>query len=637
MNGMSEDKPAISLSGGADIIRSYVKTLGDAPGVYRMLNAAGEPVYIGKARSLKKRVTTYTQVNKLPTRLQRMVSETASMEFIQTHTEVEALLLESNLIKQLKPRYNVLLRDDKSFPHILMTSNQDYPRIVKHRGAQGKRGEYFGPFASAGAVNRTLTALQKAFMLRNCTDSYFANRSRPCLQYHIKRCTAPCVGYVSREDYAAQVAEARAFLSGSSREIQDRYASAMQEASEALDYETAARYRDRIRALTAIQARQDVNVAEVGDADVMALALQGGRACVQVFFFRGGQNYGNRAYYPKHDVSDSESHILAAFMTQFYQARPAPPEILCNIRPDEHELIAEALNTRDIQRRKTSVNVPARGTRRRLVEFVERNAREALARNQARDTDMGEIFEELVDLFDLDDVPQRIEVYDNSHISGTNMVGVMIVATPDGFQKSAYRKFNIREAGAGDDYGMMREVMQRRFARALKDRQAGQEGEAQISTKFGTWPDLVLIDGGQGQLSAACDVFEELGITDEVNVAAIAKGVDRDAGREQFFLPGKSAFRMPQNHALLYFLQNIRDEAHRFAIGAHRSRRQKDITRSPLDEIAGIGPSRKKALLHHFGSARAVSRAGLADLEQVEGISAAMARQIYNFFHEDGG
>ncbi|MCB9990987.1 MAG: excinuclease ABC subunit UvrC [Rhodospirillales bacterium] len=615
-----------SLERGAALIRRFARTLPETPGVYRMLDADGNALYVGKAKALKKRVVTYAQVERLPVRLKRMVAETQDMMFIHTHTEVEALLLESNLIKKLKPRYNVLMRDDKSFPYIVMTKDHDFPLLTKHRGPQKRKGDYFGPFASGGAVNRTIQALQKAFLLRNCSDNVFSQRSRPCLQYHIKRCTAPCVDYVSKEEYAQQVAQARAFLSGKSTEIQEALAADMQKASDAQDYETAAKFRDRIRALTAVQAQQDINIKNLGDADVIGLYKDGGKACVQVFFFRGGQNFGNRAYFPRHAADEEESAILGAFIAQFYENKPIPPDIITSHVLAEKALLEEAFsNRKDVPRQVKITAAPGRGTRKRLVEFVVNNARDALARETLKLASERALLEQVAALFELDDIPQRIEVYDNSHIAGTNMVGGMIVAGAEGFRKTAYRKFNIRQAAESDDYGMMREVMERRFGRALKEgRGPGSED----------WPDVILIDGGLGQLSAVMETLTELGIQDDLTVVSIAKGPDRNAGREKFFMPGRAMFQLPENDPALHYLQRLRDEAHRFAIGAHRTRRTKDISKSPLDGIPGIGAKRKKALLHHFGSGEAVAQAGLKDLQAVDRISQAVAETIYAHFHE---
>lgn len=618
--------PPGTIAHGIEVIRRQLRNMPTAPGVYRMLNKAGDALYVGKARNLKKRVTSYTHVAKLSNRLHRMVAETAALEVVTTHTEVEALLLESNLIKRLMPRYNVLLRDDKSFPYILITADHEAPQIVKHRGARTRKGDYFGPFASAGAVNTTIAALQRAFLLRPCSDSIFESRTRPCLQYQIKRCSAPCVGRISREDYAAMVAEARDFLMGKSRDVQERLSAAMQAASDALDFETAARYRDRIRALTEIQAHQSINVEGLDEADVIAIHQAAGQTCIQVFFFRSGSNYGNRAYYPSHDRSAGCAEVLAAFLGQFYDNKQPPRVILLSETPAERELLAEALSVK--AGRKVELAVPQRGDRRRLVEHALANARDALARRVAENASQRKLLEGLAGVFGLEGPPQRVEVYDNSHISGRNPYGVMIVAGPDGFIKNAYRKFAISGEAAnnptgGDDYGMMREVLTRRFSRALRE---------DPERDRGAWPDLVLLDGGQGQLNAALEVMAELGISDVV-IAAIAKGPDRNAGRERFFMPGREPFSLDPRDPVLYFLQRLRDEAHRFAIGTHRAKRSKQIGQSPLDEVPGIGARRKKALLLHFGSARSVARAGLEDLAAVEGISETVARRIYDHFH----
>jgi excinuclease ABC subunit C len=612
-----------SIERGARIIRENAGKLPETPGVYRMLNEKGEVLYVGKAKALKKRVITYANFARLPIRLQRMVAQTVAMEFVHTRSEVEALLLESNLIKKFQPRYNVLLRDDKSFPYILLTGGHDFPRVVKHRGAKSKDGEYFGPFASAGAVNRTIEILQKAFLLRNCTDSYFAARSRPCLQYHIKRCTAPCVGKVDKQAYAQQVEEVRSFLSGESRAIQDKYAHKMQEASEAQDYELAASYRDRIKAMTQIQARQDINVSGLKDADVIGLYQEKGKTCVQVFFFRGGQNFGNRAYYPRHTAEEDIDVILGAFLVQFYQSKPIPGEVVVSHVPHERRLLEEALGEQ--ANRKVSITKPARGTKVRLIDFVVDNARDALRRQMEAQASEAKLLEGVAELFDLEGPPSRIEVYDNSHISGTNMVGGMIVAGPEGLKKTAYRKFNIKDADAADDYGMMREVLQRRFTRALKE---------EVDKDSEDWPDVLLIDGGKGQFSTVREVLEDMGVWQDVCVVAIAKGEDRNAGREQFFMEGKKPFQLPINDPVLHYLQRLRDEAHRFAIGAHRTRRHGDISKSPLEGIPGIGAKRKRSLLLHFGSAKAVMDATVQDLTNVDGISREQAQKIYDYFHE---
>ena len=623
---MSEPSLAPSLAKGAETISAAVRTLPMGPGVYRMLDQDGKPLYIGKAKSLKRRVVAYTRPDRMPVRLQRMIAATCSVEIIRTHTEVEALLLESNLIKRDKPRYNVLLRDDKSFPYILLTGGTDWPQLIKHRGARSRDGEYFGPFASAGAVNRTLAALQRAFPLRNCSDSIFNSRTRPCLQYQIKRCTAPCVGRIGDADYGAIVDEARAFLTGRSRNLQDALGKRMQEASDEMAFEAAAVFRDRIRALTQIQAHQDINVAELGDADVVVAHQDGGMACVQVFFFRAGQNFGNRTYYPARTADLPIDEVLGAFLGQFYADKQPPPTVLVNERPPEAGLIADALAER--AGRKVTLSRPVRGTKRKLIEQALTNAREALARHLAESATQRRLLAGVGELFGLDGPPSRIEVYDNSHISGSHAVGGMIVAGPEGLIKAAYRKFNIRdkELAPGDDYGMMREVLTRRFRRALAE---------DPDRDSGNWPDLVLIDGGEGQLTAASEVLADLAI-DDVPLVGISKGPDRDAGRERFHLPGKQPFMLKPTDPVLYFLQRLRDEAHRFAIGSHRTRRSQAINSNPLDDVAGVGAARKRALLHHFGSARAVGEAGLTDLEAVDGISRPLAKKIYDHFHSGG-
>ncbi len=621
-----DDTPLTALERGAALIRGFARSLPETPGVYRMLNAAGDVLYVGKAKALQRRVLSYAQVEKQPLRLQRMIAETVDMLFMHTHTEVEALLLESNLIKKLKPRYNVLLRDDKSFPYIMITGDHDFPLLTKHRGAHKRKGEYFGPFASAASVNHTVAILQRAFMLRNCADTVFANRSRPCLQYHIKRCTAPCVGYVSKEEYGAQVKLAHDFLSGKSREVQDEFAEKMQEASAAQDYEEAAKYRDRIKALTMIQSSQDVNVSGLGDVDVVGLWRENARSCVMVFFFRGGQNFGNRAYFPRHAADDLSEDILAAFVAQFYENKPVPKEILLSHPASEAGLLEEALTERVKGKHKIRLSVPEKGQKKRLIEMVVHNAREALAREALQLAGTERLLSGVANLFGMDEPPQRIEVYDNSHIAGTNMVGGLIVAGPEGFRKNAYRKFNIREAAESDDYAMMREVMHRRFGKAIE------EGKGPDTED---WPDLVLIDGGLGQLNAVRGVFEDLGIMDSLTLVSIAKGPDRNAGREKFFIPERDMFQLPIDDPILHYLQRLRDEAHRFAIGSHRARRTKQISASPLDDVPGIGAKRKKALLLHFGSAQDVVVAGIQDLEQVEGISHAVAEKIYNYFHDN--
>ena len=622
---------------GAEIIRRHVKTLPSAPGVYRMINRAGDVLYVGKAKNLKRRVASYTRPERLGARLRRVVSATVALEIVTTHTEAEALLLESNLIKKLKPRYNVLLRDDKSFPHIMITGDHPWPQITKHRGAHTRKGEYFGPFASAGAVNQTLATLQRAFPLRSCADTIFASRTRPCLQYQIKRCTAPCVGRIGAEEYDALVGEARDFLSGRSQDIQRRLSRRMQEASDGQAYEKAAAYRDRIRALTQIQGRQDINVRGLGEADVVAAYEAGGQTCIQVFFFRAGQNFGNRAYFPAHAAHLEAWEVLEPFLGQFYGAHPPPPLILLSHKIPRQALIGEALTIR--AGRKVRLSVPQRGAKRKLIAHALANAREALGRRLSENASQRRLLEGVAEAFALEQAPRRIEVYDNSHISGTNAVGAMIVAGPEGLMKNAYRRFTIRgtaKAGRGtaksdgaitpgDDYGMLREVLTRRFSRALKeDPERG----------GGQWPDLILIDGGKGHLNAALSVFADLGI-DDIAVAAIAKGADRNAGKERFYLAGRQAFRLPPRDPVLYFLERLRDEAHRFAIGGHRAKRAKATGTSVLDEIRGIGAKRKRALLHHFGSARGVAEAGLADLEIVAGINKTVAKKIYDHFHSE--
>ena len=624
------DSAAVSLAAGVELIRGKLRTMPGSPGVYRMIGGRGKVLYVGKARNLKKRVATYANAGRLPVRLQRMVAETCELEIVTTHTEVEALLLEANLIKTLKPHFNILLRDDKSFADILIARDQDFPQILKHRGARKRKGSYYGPFASAGAVNRTITALQRAFLLRNCSDSVFASRSRPCLQYQIKRCSAPCVGRIDKEGYEALVRQAHGFLTGRTHAVQEELARQMQAASDALEFERAGALRDRIKALTLIQSHQDINPLGIGDADVIALAQEGGQSCVQVFFFRDGRNHGNRAYFPSHDRNAESAEIMAAFVGQFYDARPAPKQVLVSHAPAEAALLAEALSIN--AGRKVVVRAPQRGRLRKPLDHASMNARSALARRMSESASQRRLLEGLAQTLALEAAPERIEVYDNSHIQGANAVGAMIVAGPEGLNKAAYRKFNIRTAGgadgdaaAGDDYAMMREVLGRRFSRALKEDPDREEG---------TWPDLVVIDGGPGQLSAARTALEELGVED-IELLAIAKGPDRNAGRERFHRPERPSFMLEPKDPVLYFLQRLRDEAHRFAIGAHRTRRGKGIAVSPLDEIPGIGARRKRALLQHFGSAKAVAQAGLSDLEAVAGISGTVARKIYGHFHDE--
>jgi len=615
---------------GPEVIRAFAAKLPNRPGVYRMLNAKGDVLYVGKARSLKKRVQSYTRMMGHTNRIAGMIAQTADMEFIVTNSETDALLLEANLIKKLKPRYNVILRDDKSFPYILIARDHEVPQILKHRGARARKGDYFGPFASAGAVSRTINALQRAFLLRSCPDTVYDNRTRPCLLYQIKRCAAPCTGEIAIEDYHALIDEALAFLAGKSQTVKDGLLKQMQRASEELDYERAAIYRDRIAALSHIQAHQGINPTTVKEADVFALAHEGGQACVQVFFFRAGQNWGNRAYFPRADKSHSEPEILGAFLAQFYDDKPCPAQVLISHAIDERALLAEALSIKAA--RAVKVSVPKRGEKRELVDHAAANAREALGRRMAESASQARLLDGVAERFGLDGPPERIEVYDNSHIQGSNPVGAMIVAGVDGLQKNQYRKFNIKNADAapGDDYAMMREMLTRRFSRLIKE-SSNEETEAAAAR---TRPDLVLIDGGRGQLSAAREVMDDLGLCD-IPMAGIAKGPDRNAGRETFYMEGRPSFMLEPRDPVLYYVQRLRDEAHRFAIGSHRARRKKAITRNPLDEIAGIGPGRKRALLHHFGSARAVSRAGVSDLEAVDGISRTMARTIHQHFHED--
>jgi excinuclease ABC subunit C len=614
---------APDIDAGVAAIRNVLKTLPTRPGVYRMHDARGDVLYVGKARALRNRVTNYTQIARLPKRLQRMVAQTRSMTIVTTNSEAEALLLEAQLIKRYRPAYNVLLRDDKSFPFILLREDHDFPRIQKHRGARRAKGQYYGPFASAGSVTRTLNALQKLFLLRSCTDSFFANRSRPCLLHQIRRCSAPCVDRIGADDYAELVGDAKAFLGGKSTQVQQKLGEAMSKAAEAMDYELATIYRDRLRALTFIQGAQAINAEGVGDADIFALHGKGGVVGVQAFFIRGGQNWGHRSFFPAHTADVPEDEVLTSFLMQFYEEVPPPRLILVDREPAECALLAEALGERAA--RKVQIKVPQRGAQRGLMDQARRNAAEALDRRAAESTTQGRILQEMADLFELEGIPDRIEIYDNSHIMGTNAIGAMVVAGPEGFRKNAYRKFNIKNAETvpGDDFAMMREVLGRRFARLEKEDPDRRTGE---------WPDVLLIDGGKGQLSAVCGVLEEMGIQD-VPVVGISKGPDRNAGREHFHLPGGREAMLPLNSPLLFYLQRLRDEAHRFAIGAHRTKRAANFTKSPLDDVPGIGPARKKALLMHFGTARAVRGASLSDLERAPGVSKAMAQAIHDFFH----
>jgi excinuclease ABC subunit C len=617
------DQP--DLDGGVAAIRNVLKTLPTKPGVYRMHDARGDVLYIGKARALRNRVTNYTQVDRLPQRLKRMVSLTRSMTVVTTNSEAEALLLEAQLIKRYRPAYNVLLRDDKSFPFILLRADHDFPRIHKHRGARRHKGEYYGPFASAGSVNQTLNALEKLFLLRSCTDSFFNNRDRPCLLYQIKRCSAPCVGRIDKAGYAELVADAKAFLGGKSTSVQAKLATEMESASEALDFERAAMVRDRLKALTFIQGSQAINAAAVGDADIFALAHKNGVIGIQAFFIRGGQNWGHRALFPTHIQDMDDAEVLTDVLAQFYEDVPPPRCIMLDRELPEAELLAEAFSER--AGRKVEIIVPQRGDRVRLVAQASRNAVEALDRRLAESTTQGKLLREVAELFDLAEPPQRIEIYDNSHIQGTAALGAMVVAGPEGFIKNQYRKFNIKQAATDDDFAMMREVFQRRFGRAQEEDPDRDKGE---------WPDLVLIDGGKGQMSAVKAALDEIGVED-VPLIAIAKGPHHGReGREVFHFPDGRELTLPVNAPVLFYLQRLRDEVHRYAIGAHRTKRAKAITASPLDEVPGIGPARKKALLLHFGTARAVRSASLEDLQRAPGVSAAVAQQVYDFYHGGG-
>jgi excinuclease ABC subunit C len=619
-----ETKEAAPLKGVARI-SAYLKTLPDAPGVYRMLDAAGNVLYVGKAKSLKKRVAAYAKTGGHNERISRVIADTAEMLFVTTASETEALLLESNLIKRLKPRYNVSYRDDKSFPNILLREDHAFPQLLKHRGAKSTKGVYFGPFASAQAVGRTLNTLQRAFLLRSCSDSVFESRTRPCLLFQIKRCSAPCVGRVDEAGYRELVREAELFLDGKSRAVQGELVEEMNKAADALDYERAARLRDRVRAMNQIQSSQGVNPTSFAEADVFAAFTQGGETCIQVFFFRAGQNWGNRPYFPRQPGELSTADVLEAFIGQFYDERIAPGLILTSEELPQAALLGEALSLR--AERKVEISAPQRGEKREIIDMAVQNAREQLGRRMAENAAQRELLDGVAEVFGLEAPPKRIEVYDNSHIQGSNAVGGMIVAGPNGFEKGEYRKFNIKstELVPGDDYAMMREVLTRRFARLVKE-------EGDPKTK---WPDVALIDGGPGQLSIACQVFADLGVED-VTLVAISKGPDRDAGREHFYRPGREPFRLDPKSPVLYYLQRLRDEAHRFAIGSHRKKRSKAIGVNPLDEIAGIGAARKRALLQHFGSARAVTGASIDEIESVGGVSRALARKIYDFFHPGG-
>ena len=653
----AEDAPTPALKG-IEAIRDTWKRLPMKPGVYRMIGADGEVLYVGKAKSLKNRVGQYAQGRGHTNAIYRMIHQTVSMEIVVTATETEALLLETNMIKRLRPRYNVLMRDDKSFPFIAIRTDHATPVLQKHRGAKSFKGKFYGPFASAGAVNRTLNTLQKAFLLRSCSDSTFSGRTRPCMLYQIKRCSAPCTGLVNEAEYAALVKDSMDFLEGRSVELQDRLAVEMRESAEKLEFEHAARLRNRIRALASVRASQGINPHTFDEADVFALHVEGGQSCIQVFFFRAGQNWGNRAYFPRHGGEETPEDILGAFIAQFYDDREPPKLILSNIEPTDRELLEEALCIR--AECKVEIRKPERGEKREIVDAVLLNAREALGRRMAETGSVAKLLDGVAEVFGLSQRPERIEVYDNSHIQGTNALGAMIVAGPEGFIKNQYRKFNMKaEEFEGDDFAMMKAMIRRRFARMLQEREedtpaqttTADDASGHVSdggvdfskerdsdapeTKFGAWPDLVLIDGGDGQLNAALEALDELGLKNRITIAGIAKGVDRDAGRERFFIPGKPAFRLDEKSPVLYYLQRLRDEAHRFAIGAHRGKRSAGIAKNPLDEIGGIGPARKRALLDRFGSARGVSRAALAELEGVEGVNKELAKRIYDFFHDN--
>lgn len=610
---------------GVDIIKDNLSRLPNKPGVYRMFGEDETVLYVGKAKNLSARVSSYTRIGGHTQRIAAMILATARMEFVVTETESEALLLEASLIKSLKPRFNILLRDDKSFPYILIRRDHDAPQVLKYRGSKKNRGDYFGPFASAGAVTRTIDTLQKAFLLRTCEDSVFSTRQRPCMLHQIKRCSAPCVDLIDPEDYRDLADQAADFLRGKATDLQADLAAQMETAAEEMEFERAASLRDRIRAIAHVRAQQDINPDGIEEADIFSIAMEGGLSAVQVFFIRAGQNWGATIHFPRHEKGEEEADILSAFIVQFYDKRPPPRLILTNEHPLDAALISDALAIK--ADRKVEIRTPQRGEKRGLVEQATRNAAEALSRKLAESASQTRLLREVAKAFDLEESPQRIEVYDNSHIQGSNMVGGMVVAGPDGFEKGQYRKFNIKDQSIepGDDYGMMREVMRRRFARALKDREDGNDA---------TWPDLVLIDGGLGQLSSVIEAIGDLGLSpSDVNLVSIAKGVERNAGREQFFQPGRAPFRLPENAPVLYYLQRLRDEAHRWAIGAHRAKRSADIKKNPLDEIEGIGPSRKKALLQYFGSAKGVAVAKLADLKEVDGVSAAMAERIHGHFN----
>jgi excinuclease ABC subunit C len=634
----NEAVPEGPLASGHAAIEQAVRLAPTSPGVYRMLNAAHDVLYVGKAKNVRNRLASYARVSAVqPARILRMIAATARVEIVSTPTETEALLLEANLIKQLRPRFNVQLRDDKSFPYILITGDHWAPQILKHRGAQTRPGQYFGPFASAGAVNRTITALQRAFLVRSCTDAFFESRTRPCLLYQIRRCSGPCTGEVDFPGYGELVREAKDFLSGRSRVVKQQLAAEMENAAEQLEFETAALYRDRLAALSAIQSQQGINPRTIEEADVFAIYQEGGYSCVEVFFFRTGQNWGNRAYFPRAEKSFTPEEVLSSFLAQFYDDKPPPKLVLLSHQIGEAELLADALSIK--AGFKVEVATPRRGEKKELIAHALTNAREALGRKLADTATQGRLLKAMVTTLGLPHPPKRIEVYDNSHIQGTNAVGAMIVAGPDGFIKNQYRKFNIKSEGLtpGDDYAMMREVLHRRFKRLLAppaEDEAAKPGPEDES--FPQWPDLVIIDGGRGQLNAVREIFEQLGLT-QVSLLAVAKGPERDAGRETLFMPGKEALKLEPRDPVLYFIQRLRDEAHRFVIGSHRKLRKKDIREAGLQEIPGIGPSRKRALLHHFGTLKEIERASVADLGKVPGVSAESARKIFEFFHTRPG
>jgi excinuclease ABC subunit C len=620
------DSPAPEIrKRGIDVIKDNLTRLPAKPGVYRMFGEDETVLYVGKAKSLKARVASYTRIGGHTQRIATMIMLTARMEFVVTETETEALLLEASLIKSLKPRFNILLRDDKSFPYILIRRDHESPQVLKYRGSKKDRGDYFGPFANASAVTRTIDTLQKAFLLRTCEDSVYSARKRPCMLHQIKRCSAPCVGLIEHDEYVELTNQASDFLRGKATDLHKELAQDMEQAATDMEFERAAALRDRIRALATVRAQQDINPDGIEEADIFAVAMEGGQSAVQVFFIRAGQNWGASIHFPRHEKGEEEADILAAFLVQFYDKRPPPRLVLTNVEPADGKLIAEALETKSDRR--VELRAPQRGDKRSLVEQATRSSSEALSRKLAESASQARLLKEVAKAFDLEEPPKRIEIYDNSHIQGTNMVGGMVVAGPDGFDKGQYRKFNIKDKTIepGDDYGMMREVMRRRFARALKDRDEGNKE---------TWPDLVLIDGGLGQLNAVIEAIADVGLSPaDVTLVSIAKGVERNAGREQFFRPAKAPFRLPENAPVLYYLQRLRDEAHRWAIGAHRAKRSADIKKNPLDEIEGIGPGRKKALLQYFGSAKGVSKAKVADLLEVDGVSAALAERIYGHFN----